>query len=418
VARLLFTSLGSLGDLYPMLPVAERLRDRGHEIEFAIPSHLEAAVRAEGFDCTPIPIPQSAGMSEDRSIAAIKARINERFPALLAGALEALRSASASADMLVTHQYQVAAAITAREARIPWVTLSVFPGFIPSSYTVPQPHWLPALPTPAGRMVNRLTWGAFQLGLRHLTGSVIDAALINEGLGEDDSVFTPGGLSPYLTLVLSSPRYSPRLPDWPDSVRLTGYSHWDEPRSWQSPPGLEEFLARAGSPALLMTSSAPERDPVSFFKVAAAALAAAGLHGLALLGGAFDQFGVAPGDEIAPGVTAWPYAPLSRVVERCSVVIHHAGFGTTLTTLRHGRPSIGIPATFDQWYHAARIKALRIGRAVEWRRCTTERLRAEIETVLADPAYARRAAELGAFIAQEDGAGRAADELEALLRQA
>lgn len=415
MARLVFTTLGSLGDLYPMIPVAGRLRARGHELVFALPAHLAPSVVAEGYACHPIAMPDLPGPSPDRSPEEVRARIRQHVPALLANALTALGAASAGADLIVTHQMQVSAAITARRLKLPWVTLTMFPGFIPSGYTVPQPHWLPALPTPAGRLVNRLTWRIFRYGLRYLSGDVISDAARDSGLIADDDVFMPGGLSPYLTIVLSSPRYSPPEPDWPETIRVVGYSEWDEPSAWADPPRLLEFLAGGEPPVLLMTSSANERDASGFFRTAARAVAGTGRRGLALLGTTFDALGVPPGDELAPGVAAWRYVPLSRVLDRCVAVVHHAGIGTTLTTIRHGRPAIGIPATFDQWYNAGRIKALGVGRVLDWKHYTPEALVAQLEALLADRRYTERAGELGALIATESGAAGAADAIEAQL---
>src|SRR6266571_8046534 len=171
MARIVFTAIGSLGDLHPMLPVAEKLRARGHMITFAVPSTMFEVVASEGFACYPIAMPPYLPTETTSPAAArsVEARIAERFPKLLDAAIAVLESACAGADLIVTHPLQLATAITARKLGLKWVTLTVFPGFIPSGYTVPQPHWLPALPTPVGRVVNRMTWRIYNFGLRYLS---------------------------------------------------------------------------------------------------------------------------------------------------------------------------------------------------------------------------------------------------------
>jgi rhamnosyltransferase subunit B len=415
MARIVFTTFGSLGDLHPMLPVAERLRERGHDLTFAVPSHLAEAVADEGFDCSPIATTAYTSLGESRSPSAVRARIAKRLPSLLESTLDVLRHACGGADLIVTHPLQLAAAMTARKLGLRWITLTAYPGLIPSAYTVPQPHWLPALRTPVGRAVNRLTWRIFRFGLRHLSGDIINATLDAEGLARDDEIFMPGGLSPHLTLVLSSPAYSPRQPDWPAHIKVTGYTPWDEPRGWRDPPELDRFLSEGGPPVLITTSTAGERDAPAFFASAVRALAHVKKRGILLLGSAAKQMGAAPGSELGPGVVAWPYLPLSRLVPRSSLVVHHGGVGTSLTTIRHGRAAVAVPAIFDQWYNATRIKSLGVGRVLPWKQFTADRLATELETIAASPSYADRARRLGALIAGEDGAGRACDEIESLL---
>lgn len=418
MARIVFTTLGSLGDIHPMLAVARRLQQRGHELIFAVPTHLTSAVSGEGFACEAIAVQAFAGSTESRNPSAVRARIAERLPGLLDATLSVLRKACEGADLIVTHPHQLAAAMTARKLDVKWVTLTVYPGLIPSGYTVPEPHWLPALPTPVGRAINRLTWKGFRFSMRYLSGDVVNAALEAEGLAHDDETFMPGGLSPHLTLVISSPAYSPRQPDWPSHIKLTGYTPWDEPRGWIDPPELGAFLSNGPPPVVITTSTAGERDAPAFFAAAARALTQLKMRGIVLLGAAAEKMGAAPGGELAPGVAAWPYLPLSRVVARSSFVIHHGGVGTSLTSIRHGRAAIAVPAIFDQWYNANRIAKLGVGRVLPWKQFSVERLAAQMETLAGTSSYKKRAGELGAVIAREDGAGTAADEIEELLRRA
>lgn len=417
MARIVFTTFGSLGDLHPMLPVAERLRRRGHHVAFAVPTHLAPAVTGEGFDASPITLRAIPVSSESRSPSAIRARIVERLPNLLESTLAVLTRVCEGADVIVTHPLQLAAAMTARKLGLKWISLTTYPGLIPSGYTVPEPHWLPPLPTPMGRAVNRLTWKAFRFGLRHLSGDIVNATLETEGIARDDKTFMPGGLSPYLTLVLTSPAYSPRPPDWPPHIKLTGYTPWDEPRGWRDPPELEAFLSGGAPPVVITTSTAGERDAPAFFAAAVVALEQVNKRGILLLGHAAEKMGAEPGVELTPGVVAWPYLPLSRLVPRSSMVVHHGGVGTSLTTIRHGRAAVAVPAIFDQWYNANRIKRLGLGRVLEWKQFTAGRLASEIELVSGTPAYSERATKLGSIIAAEDGAGVACAEIESLVEQ-
>lgn len=348
----------------------------------------------------------------------VQARIRERFPSIVEQMRRVLVPASKGAAVLVTGPGQLAVTTLAKELGLRWVTLTVYPGNIPSAYTVPQPHWLPALPSGLGRMVNRMTWRIFEFGLDYVAGNPAREAVEATGLITDKRLFAGGGLSPYLTILLSSPRYSPRQPDWPSRIKVAGFVPAPEAPGWRNPPELERFLAAGEPPILVTTSTAGERDPALLFRSAAQALTQTGRRGILLLGNAAAQMGIAPGASLAPGVIAWPYIPLSRVAPRCQLVVHHAGIGTTLMSIRYGRPCVAIPAMYDQWYNADRITRLGVGRVLEWKRFTTERLATEIELVARSPRYAERARALGEAIATEDGAARACEEIEELLASA
>src|SRR5260370_8459093 len=57
MARIVFTTIGSRGDLYPMLPVAARLREHGHHLVFAVPDSLAGDVIREGSHAGTLSIP-------------------------------------------------------------------------------------------------------------------------------------------------------------------------------------------------------------------------------------------------------------------------------------------------------------------------------------------------------------------------
>lgn len=415
MAKLVVTSLGSLGDLYPMLPVTARLRERGHRLVFAVnPEHV-ATVTREGYECSPLAIPSLPGVRSSDP-ASIKSQVEEQLPMLLRGALASLDAVCGDADLLLTHQLQIAAAMAAHKFSLRWVTLTVFPGFIPSGYTVPQPHWLPALPGPPGRLINRATWRMFDLGVQHLSHSVIARVAESEGLGLEGDLFSPGQLSPYLTLVLGSPVYCPRQPDWPSTVRVVGYTGGDEPRGWREPDAVTAFLKGGDPPVLITTSSAGERDASAFFQMAAEALEGMGMRGLMLLG----RTASGPDGrmvELGPGIAGWSYLPLSRIIGRCALAIHHCGFGTTMTTVRWGKACVGVPATFDQWWNASRVDSLGIGRVLRWDSCNRERLAVEIGAVAREPRYENNAVRLAELMSGEDGATAACNEIEALLSE-
>jgi rhamnosyltransferase subunit B len=385
---------------------------------FVVPPKLQARVANQGFhsrtvDMMPDPPPNAL---IGTSAADSKANIDMYYTPFLERAISVLDDACTGADAILSTPQQIATAVVGTRRRIPWVTLTVFPGLIPSAYTVPEPHWLPALPTPPGRLVNRLTWRVFGFGLRYLAADAIAAAVAGSGIPADKKLFAPGGVSPHLCLVMSSPAYSPRQPDWPPQIKVTGFVQWDEPRGWSEPPELTQFLSAGPAPVVVTTSTAGERDAARYIQVALRAIESTRRRGILLTGAISDRIlGTAPHLILETGVAAWPYIPLSRLLPRASMVVHHAGIGTAITTIRHGLPAVAIPASFDQWYNARRVRELGVGRIIKYDDLTVDRLAKEIDRVAEDARYGDRARELAKRMVGEDGVGRACDEIEALV---
>jgi len=418
MARIAITTQGTLGDLHPMFPIAETLTKRGHSVRFVMTARLQRLALNEGYTNVAAELmPDPPNETHSGNPGEAKARIDKYYRPFLERAIDVLTKACSDADVLLSTPNQVATAVVGQRLGIPWVTLTVFPGLIPSSYTVPEPHWLPALPSFAGRLVNRFTWSVFKYALRYLAKDAIDAAVSDLGTSISDKLLAPGTVSPYLCLVLSSPAYSPRQPDWPAHVKVTGSTPWDVPSGWREPPGLAAFISDGRAPIVVTSSTATERDAARFLDLARQAIQKTGHRGILLTGlGTQALLGSAPYAMLPGGVAAYPYLPLSRILPHASLVVHHAGIGTATAAIRHGLPAVAIPASFDQWYNAGRVRALGVGRVVRYQDLTVNRLAREIQKVAGAATYRARATSLAKLMEGENGASSASDEIEGLLR--
>jgi UDP:flavonoid glycosyltransferase YjiC (YdhE family) len=74
-----------------------------------------------------------------------------------------------------------------------------------------------------------------------------------------------------------------------------------------------------------------------------------------------------------------------------------------------------VPFAHDQPDNALRLTRLGVARTIAGHRTTTARLAAELGQLLENPAYSRRALDVGEQIRQEDGVRTACDALERLL---
>jgi UDP:flavonoid glycosyltransferase YjiC (YdhE family) len=98
----------------------------------------------------------------------------------------------------------------------------------------------------------------------------------------------------------------------------------------------------------------------------------------------------------------------------CAAVVCHAGHGTVARALASGTPILGCPAAGDMAENGARLQWSGAGMSLPNRLLSARTLRWTVQTVLERESFARRAGELGAWAAANDGVLRAAKLVERL----
>ena len=120
--------------------------------------------------------------------------------------------------------------------------------------------------------------------------------------------------------------------------------------------------------------------------------------------------------EAPPNVHVVQAAPHSRILPKASVVITHAGHGTTIKALSAGVPLVCIPMGRDQKDNT--VRALRHGAGVRLSaKSKPDKIAAAVAEVLADPHYAAAARRFADILVREAATTpSAADEAEAMVR--
>jgi UDP:flavonoid glycosyltransferase YjiC (YdhE family) len=96
--------------------------------------------------------------------------------------------------------------------------------------------------------------------------------------------------------------------------------------------------------------------------------------------------------------------PHRLVFPRCAAIVHHAGAGTTHTTLRAGAPSVPVPHVSDQYGWSDELHRLGIAsQPLRRPRLTAEALASRIATVAGNEAMKSAAARLQARMAGDNG---------------
>ena len=105
----------------------------------------------------------------------------------------------------------------------------------------------------------------------------------------------------------------------------------------------------------------------------------------------------------------------SAVLERGVLMVSHAGHGSVMKALWHGRPMVLVPWGRDQPGVAARAAALGVAQVVARDDVTADVLSAAVERALTDASMLEAATQQGERLRNTDPQATAAALLEALM---
>ncbi len=128
--------------------------------------------------------------------------------------------------------------------------------------------------------------------------------------------------------------------------------------------------------------------------------------------------GIVSPDELAAPANAvvLNYAAHDPIMKRAALVMTHGGHGTAMRALRNGVPMVVIPGLAgDQPFVAAAVQEWGVGRALPGD-ADTESMRSAAREVLSTPSFRSNAETRAQALAGIDGAAKAVNEIETLLR--
>lgn len=113
------------------------------------------------------------------------------------------------------------------------------------------------------------------------------------------------------------------------------------------------------------------------------------------------------------GVRAAGWLPMNLTLPACDVVIHHGGAGTTMTAALAGVPQLITPQLVDQFTNARRISGAGAGLSLQPEELETTAVVEQCRRLLAESAFAERAADIGRANAERPTPAAVVAELEA-----
>lgn len=412
--RVLLTSHGSTGDIYPFIRLGRALVAAGHEVRFATVSLFREEIEAAGVVYVYLPPDwdQSGFAEAMRDLTKARNAVellgiiySESLP-YLDEILETLKREMGTTDLFVCSYLFSHMSALARERGIPCATATF------AHHAVPSPRYPPEtiprllfLPPSWQRSWNRLCWRLSDRVICWQLNRVVGEHLERHGMGRARSfLIDPADRA----LVMVSPGLFQPKAIWNDRFVFTGYLRWQSPED----PALEEelrgFCGDERVPILTfgsVTFDGARKVMARFMKNwprVRKIIIQSGWAGLTI-------------ERPRPEMMRIGRVSHDQLFKFGSVVVHHGGAGTTASVLHAGIPQIVVPHIGDQWFFASEVERLGVGRGLKRRRWP-ELLPGAVQAVARSAKMAARASETAALLARENGPEQAVAVLEDLAR--
>lgn len=388
--KALISSIGSRGDVQPVLALAVALKALGHTARLCVAPNFKAWVEEHGVECVPLgpdlkqmsAAMRSAGPKKKKKIP--RAALRKMVPQSVREQFQVLGEAAKGCDVIVAATLQAAARSIAEVRKLPYVSVTFCP------ITVPSPDHPPPFirPQRLPRFVNRVLWYRTERSWNLTFRGCVNEERAKLGLAPVESMMRHVATdSPW---VAADPVLAPG-----------GTGAWFLPEPTPLPDPLEQFLNEGDAPIYFgFGSRVASQETGPLFLEAARAL-----DRRAIILQGWSNLSVA-----SPGKDCLVIGDVNheQLLPRVAATVHHGGAGTTHAAARAGRPQVVVPEHFDQHYFAHRVRALGIGTS-----CDLEGLTVALRDSLRTEKVA--AAQAVALRMPLDGAHHAAERLVQLV---
>ena len=407
--KIVMVGWGTTGDVYPVLALAKRLLERGHQVRVCALTLFKDKVLEIGAEFYEIEV----AFDLEEFHAAMDAIIPKRDPLAMMRLIveegivqrgekwyQACLAAMKGADLVICHSVDIPAQEAAIRNGIPWLTVTYCPAIIKCLDFAPYPfpNW--------GRLFNAVVWKVAQLRLGSSIDSLFNQFIVSVGGKPRDSVMLEGMYSPSLNLIAASPVLCPPA-DFAPNHQFTGVWHLASP-SYVPPPELVDFLAEGPPPIIITFGSMGGSNGRETTEILIDTIKK--INQRAIIQAGWGKLGT---QKTLPDIFCTDYVPHQWLFPQGCCVVHHGGAGTTASVCRAKVPSVVVAHNADQPYWGKRLSDLGVApKHLHRRNLTPERLAKRIQKVLDTPAMKERAGVLGKQVESEDGLTTAVEMIE------
>lgn len=413
--RVLLTSHGSTGDIYPVIRLGRALLEAGHSVRFASASYFQDEIERAGLEF--VRLPPDWGQIEFSEAMRLLSRAKNPLEVLriiyseslpfLEEIITILDKELRTADLFVSSYLFSSLCGLARLRNIPSAVTSFAHNAVPSlsqpPQGVPQLNFLPA---GLHRKWNAAAWYIADRVVSRGIYQVVGSTAKRFGLNPKKGFF----LDPADKIIVTvSPELFEPREGWDERFKFTGYLRWQALESQQLDLDLSQFCGAERVPVLTFGSvsfDATETVMKRFMKhwpKGKKIIIQSGWAGL--------NSETAREEILCVGKVSH-----DQLFKYASLVIHHGGAGTTASVLHAGVPHLIVPHLGDQLFFAREMQRIGVGVFVEQSKWP-ERLAEKVAMLENCESMISKAKQIAEILAEEDGAGNAVRELELLVEQ-
>jgi vancomycin aglycone glucosyltransferase len=351
--RVLLSTIGSRGDVQPLVALALALKALGQEVRMCVPPDFREWIDGLGLPVTPIGPELRKATAAAPPVPMTPELRRQLAEGTVAAQFATVTDAAQGCDVIVAASaLQIAARSVAESMGIRYVFAAYCPIVLPSERHAPPPLPLPPqapAPPPAG---NRDLWKRDAQRFTELFGAALNSHRASRGLPPVDDVRSHV-FSDHAWLAADA-----TLAPWPDpedaAVIQTGAWLWEDDRPLS--PELEAFLDAGAPPVYFGFGSMRAQPDLAHVMVGAAR--ALGRRAILSRGWADLSLADAGSDVLTIGEVN-----VRALFPRVAGIVHHGGAGTTTAAALAGTPQVVVPQIYDQHYWAERVRQVGIGTA-------------------------------------------------------
>ena len=398
--RVLLSTIGSRGDVQPLVALAWQLKELGQEVRLCAPPDFRDWIESLGMAVTPIgPELRPTGKANPSAARPTLVQRRQMMEGTVDTQFETIAAAARGCDAIVgATALQIAAPSIAESMGIPYFFAAYCPAVLPSQHHAPPVlAMLGDTPAPAKPDYREL-WAQDARRWNEQWSSLLNPRREKLGLAPVEHVRS------YILTDRPWLAADPILAPWPDpadqAVFQTGA--WILPDERPLSPELEAFLQGGEPPVYFGFGSL--RAPENLGRVMIQSARAVGRR--AILSRGWANLSLIDNE---PDCLSIGEVNQQALFKRVAAVVHHGGAGTTTAAARAGVPQVVIPQHYDQHYWAQRVDQLGIGSAHAPATPTSDSLTSALEQTLL-PDVAARAKSIASTM-QSDGAQVATRQL-------
>lgn len=380
--HILLSTVGSAGDILPLLGLGAELLNRGHEVTVIYMPILENEIRSAGFNF--IPLGTMADIEDamndpnlwhpTRSLEVLAQKAVLRYMRPLYDEIAKFNPAD---TVVLASGLAFGARLAQERLGYPLMTVHLQSSILMSAFDKAelggfrQPGWV--------KPATRRTYLDFieKVMIDRLIAPGLNRFRAELNLPAVGKLFSRWMHSPDSVLGLFPDWFSRPQPDWPAGMQQTGFVKF-ETGFQELPPDVADFLASGEAPIVFTAGSANAQSD-GFFRTAVEITNQLGRRAV-LLSRYKNQIPV----DLPASILYVEWVPMSRLLQQAALLVHHGGIGTTAQALAAGVPQLITPLAHDQFDNANKLKEIGVAERLRARHFRPKRAIPLMQRLLSD----------------------------------